>query len=188
MRDVETVTPLELFFDLVFVLAFTQCTALMADDPTWSGLAKGLLVLGVLWWSWVGYAWLTSVIDPEEDAVRLAIFAAMAALLIVGLCVPEAFGDAALILALAYAVVRIAHIALFMLASRDEPNLRPSVIGLGDLDGDRQRAARRRLVRRRHAAGRAVGARARARHRRARTSSAPRAGSSRRTTSPSATA
>jgi len=130
MRQEEKVTPLELFFDLVFVLAFTQCTALMADDPTWSGLAKGLLVLGVLWWSWVGYAWLTSVIDPEEDAVRLVIFVAMAALLIVGLCVPEAFGDAALIFACAYAVVRIAHIALFMLASRNAPNLRSSVIGL----------------------------------------------------------
>ncbi|MDQ3722758.1 MAG: low temperature requirement protein A [Actinomycetota bacterium] len=130
MREVETVTPLELFFDLVFVLAFTQCTALMADEPTWSGLAKGLLVLGVLWWSWVGYAWLTSVVDPEEDAVRLVIFVAMAALLIVGLCVPEAFGDAGLTFACAYAVVRIAHIALFMLASRDEPSLRSSVIGL----------------------------------------------------------
>jgi low temperature requirement protein LtrA len=112
------------------VLAFTQCTALMADEPTWEGLAKGLLVLGVLWWSWVGYAWLTSVVDPEEDVVRLVIFAAMAALLIVALCVPEAFGDAALIFACAYAVVRIAHIALFMLASRDQPNLRSSVIGL----------------------------------------------------------
>ena len=129
-REEETVTRLELFFDLVFVLAFTQCTALMASEPTWSGLAKGLLVLGVLWWSWVGYAWLTSVVDPEEDAVRLTIFVAMAALLVVGLCVPEAFGDAALIFACAYAVVRIAHVALFMLASRDEPNLRVSVIGL----------------------------------------------------------
>jgi len=129
-REEETVTPLELFFDLVFVLAFTQCTALMASEPTWSGLAKGLLVLGVLWWSWVGYAWLTSVVDPEEDAVRLTIFVAMAALLVVGLCVPEAFGDAALIFACAYAAVRIAHVALFMLASRDEPNLRVSVIGL----------------------------------------------------------
>ena len=130
MREAETVTPLELFFDLVFVLAFTQCTALMADEPTWEGLAKGLLVLGVLWWSWVGYAWLTSVLDPEEDAVRLVIFVAMAALLIVGLCVPEAFDDAALIFACAYAVVRISHIALFMLASRDDPNLRSSVIFL----------------------------------------------------------
>ena len=72
LREKETVTPLELFFDLVFVLALTQCTALMADDPTWKGLARGLLVLGVLWWSWVGYSWLTSVVDPEEGAVRLA--------------------------------------------------------------------------------------------------------------------
>jgi len=71
LREESRVTPLELFFDLVFVLALTQCTALMADDPTWSGLAKGMLVLGVMWWSWVGYAWLTSVVDPEEGSVRL---------------------------------------------------------------------------------------------------------------------
>jgi low temperature requirement protein LtrA len=131
MREGATVSPLELFFDLVFVLALTQCTALMADEPTWEGLARGLLVLGVLWWSWVGYAWVTSVLDPEEDAVRLVIFVAMAALLVVGLCVPEAFDDAGLIFAGAYAVVRLAHIALFMLASRDDANLRTSVIGLG---------------------------------------------------------
>jgi len=43
MRSGESVTPLELFFDLVFVLALTQCTALMADDPTWGGLARGLI-------------------------------------------------------------------------------------------------------------------------------------------------
>src|SRR5438034_6233409 len=103
LRDEERVTPLELFFDLVFVLAITQCTALMSAAPTWEGLAKGLLVLGVLWWSWVGYAWLTSVVDPEEGTVRLAMFAAMAALLVVALCVPRAFGGSALLFACAYA-------------------------------------------------------------------------------------
>src|SRR5436190_22066257 len=91
-REGERVTPLELFFDLVFVLAITQCTALMSHDQTWSGLAQGLLILGVLWWAWVGYAWLTSVIDPEAGVVRLVIFAAMAAMLVVSLCVQEAFG------------------------------------------------------------------------------------------------
>lgn len=129
LREGETVTPLELFFDLVFVLGLTQCTALMAAEPTWEGLAKGMLVLGVMWWSWVGYAWLTSALDPEEDAVRLVIFAAMAALLVLGLCVPHAFDDAALIFALAYAFVRVAHIALFMLASRDDPLFRKAVVG-----------------------------------------------------------
>jgi low temperature requirement protein LtrA len=130
MRQEETVTPLELFFDLVFVLAITQCTALMSSDPTWSGVARGMLVLGVLWWSWVGWAWLTSAVDPEEYDVRLVMFAAMAALLVAALCVPQAFGNAALIFALAYAFVRIAHIALFLIASRDDPGFRTSVVGL----------------------------------------------------------
>jgi low temperature requirement protein LtrA len=130
LRDTERVTPLELFFDLVFVLALTQCTALMAKQPTWEGLAKGLLVLGVLWWSWVGYAWLTSVVDPEEGTVRLAIIAAMAALLVAALCVPKAFESYAGLFAGTYAVVRAAQIVLFLVASRDDPKLRRSVIGL----------------------------------------------------------
>jgi low temperature requirement protein LtrA len=130
LREGERVTPLELFFDLVFVLAITQCTALMSHQPTWSGLAQGLLILGMLWWAWVGYAWLTSVLDPEEGAVRLIMIGAMAALLLVSLCVPEAFGDLALAFALIYGVVRIAHIGLFMLASPDDDGLRHSVLGL----------------------------------------------------------
>jgi low temperature requirement protein LtrA len=130
LREGERVTPLELFFDLVFVLALTQCTALMYQHPTWEGLAQGMLVLGVLWWSWTGYAWLTSVVDPEEGAVRIAMFAAMAGLLIVAICVPEAFDSLALEFALAYGVVRAGHIALFMLASRDDPALRHSTVGL----------------------------------------------------------
>src|SRR5918999_2830080 len=121
LREGERVTPLELFFDLVFVLALTQCTALMADAPTWEGLAQGMLILGVLWWSWVGYSWLTSVVDPEEGVVRIAMFAAMAALLVAALCVPQAFGDEALLFACAYAAVRGAHIVLFLVASRDDP-------------------------------------------------------------------
>jgi low temperature requirement protein LtrA len=130
LRDGERVTPLELFFDLVFVLALTQCTALIVAEPTWLGATKGLAVLAVLWWSWVGYAWLTSVVDPEEGAVRLVIFAAMAALLVAALCVPGAFEADALLFACAYGVVRAAHIMLFVIASRDDPDLRRSVLGL----------------------------------------------------------
>ena len=130
LREGERVYPLELFFDLVFVLAITQCTALMAGEPTWAGLGKGLLVLGLLWWAWTGYAWLTSVVDPEEGVVRLSMFGAMAGLLVVALCVPQAFGDRALLFAGAYTVVRAGHIVLFLLASRDDPTLRKSVVGL----------------------------------------------------------
>jgi low temperature requirement protein LtrA len=124
------VSPLELFFDLVFVLAITQCTQLMSAHPTWARVAEAMLVLGVLWWSWGGYAWLTSVVDPEEDAVRGVIFVAMAGLLVAALCVPGAFGSLGLAFALAYGVVRAAHIGLFLLASREDPELRKSVVGL----------------------------------------------------------
>src|SRR5919201_5038612 len=130
LREGERVKPLELFFDLVFVLAITRCTALMSHEPTWAGVGKGTLVLAVLWWSWTGYAWLTSVVDPEEGAVRLAMFAAMAAFLVAALSVPGAFTWDALLFACAYAAVRMAHIVLFLLASRDEAALRHSVVGL----------------------------------------------------------
>jgi low temperature requirement protein LtrA len=122
--------PLELFFDLVFVLAITQCTTLMSHNPTWEGLGQGILVLGLLWWSWAAYAWLTSVLDPEEGAVRLVLFAAMASFLIAAICVPEAFGHLALEFAVAYGAVRAAHIALFLIASRDDPGLRRSTLGI----------------------------------------------------------
>jgi low temperature requirement protein LtrA len=131
LREAETVTPLELFFDLVFVLAITQCTQLMADQPTWEGIAKSMLVLAVLWWSWIGYAWLTSVVDPEEGAVRLVIFAAMAGLLVSSLAIPSAFDEAAFEFAVAYALVRAAHIALFWIASEDDEQLRRSTSSLG---------------------------------------------------------
>jgi low temperature requirement protein LtrA len=130
LRNEERVKPLELFFDLVFVLAFTQCTALMSGLPTWQGVGQAMLVLGVLWWAWVGYAWLTSVVDPEEGGVRIAMFAAMAGLLVVGLCVPEAFDDRALPFAIAYALVRAGQISLFLIAARDDRDLRRSVLGL----------------------------------------------------------
>src|SRR5919112_4919477 len=130
-RQGETVKPLELFFDLVFVLGFTQCTALMVEEHSGQGLLRGVLVLALVWWSWVGYAWLTSVIDPEEGAVRLVVFASMAGLLVMALSIPEAYGDRAVSFAVAYGVVRAANIALYGIASRDDAGLRRSVTGLG---------------------------------------------------------
>src|SRR5215204_1167858 len=130
-RQGDQVMPLELFFDLVFVLAMTQCTMLMSDNPTWEGLGQGVLVLGLLWWSWVAYAWFTSVLDPEEGEVRIVLFAVMAAFLIAALCIPAAFEGLGLELAIAYGVVRAAHIALFLIVSHDDPGLRRSTLGLG---------------------------------------------------------
>jgi len=122
-EDDDRVTNLELFFDLVFVFAITQVTGLMAHHPTWGGLAQGMLVLSALWFAWASYAWLTNTIDPEEGGVRLAIFAAMAALLVASLAVPEAFGDDAVVFGVAYLLVRILHIALYTLAGQGDRDL-----------------------------------------------------------------
>jgi low temperature requirement protein LtrA len=111
-RAEERVTPLELFFDLIFVFAITQVTGLVSADATWTALAQGLVVLGVLWWAWAAYVWLTNTIDPEEGGVRVAMFAAMGAMLIASLAVPGAFGADAVLFACAYAFVRAAHLVL----------------------------------------------------------------------------
>jgi low temperature requirement protein LtrA len=102
----------------------------METESGWAGIGQGMLVLALLWWAWTAYAWLTSVIEPEEGAVRIVMFGAMAALLIVALATPGAFGDSALTFAIAYGVVRAGHIALYLLASRDDPGLRRSVVSL----------------------------------------------------------
>ena len=124
----QRVTPLELFFDLVFVFAITQVTSLLSDDPTWGGVLRGMLVLGALWWAWTAYAWLTNTLNPEEGAIRLAVFAAMGAMLIVALAVPEAFDDHGVLFGVAYLVVRALHLALYALAAKGDPDLLAAVI------------------------------------------------------------
>src|SRR5213594_2880360 len=124
------VTALELFFDLVVVFAITQVTSFLSRNPTWGGLLRGALLLGALWWAWSAYAWLTNNLDPEEGAVRLAMLAATAAMLIVSLAVPGAFGRDGVIFGVAYLVVRALHLLLFAIASRKEPNVFRALVSL----------------------------------------------------------
>jgi low temperature requirement protein LtrA len=124
----ERVKPLELFFDLVFVFAITQVASLLSADPSWGGLLRGMLVLGALWWAWAAYAWLTNTLNPEEGAVRIAMFAAMAAMLIVALAVPEAFDEHGVVFGVAYLVVRAMHLALYALAARGDRDLLGAVL------------------------------------------------------------
>ncbi len=119
--DEHQVTPLELFFDLVFVFGLTQVTVLLADDPTWGGVLRGMLTLAALWWAWSVYAWLTSAMDVDEGGVRLAMLASMAAMFGVALAVPGAFGDDAVLFGVAYLLVRLLHLVLSTIVVRDDP-------------------------------------------------------------------
>jgi low temperature requirement protein LtrA len=124
----QRVTPLELFFDLVFVFAITQVTGFLADDLTWGGLLRGILLLGALWWSWAAYAWLTNTLNPEEGAVRLAVFGAIAAMLIVALAAPNAFAADGVVFGVAYFIVRTLHLVLYAIAGRGDRDLLRAVL------------------------------------------------------------
>jgi low temperature requirement protein LtrA len=124
------VTPRELFFDLVFVFAFTQVTTLLAEDPTFAGIGRGVLVLAALWWAWSAYAWLTNTVDPEEGVVGVALLVALIAMFVAALAVPGVFGDDAVLFGAAFLVVCAMHVALYALAGRGNPDLLGAVLRL----------------------------------------------------------
>jgi low temperature requirement protein LtrA len=129
--EARRVTPLELFFDLVFVFAITQVTAFLSAHPTRTGLVQGLALLAALWWAWVGYSWLTNNAVRAEEATpaRLVVLAAMAAMLIASLAVPDAFGEAGILFGGAYFVVRLLHLSLYAYTTGDSLEARRTVIG-----------------------------------------------------------
>ena len=125
-----TVTTLELFFDLVFVFAITQVTAFMAEELGWRSALRGLVMLALLWWAWCSYTWLGNQARADEGVVRAAVFVAMAALFVVALAIPEAWGDeggglsAPVVLAGALAVVRLGHLTVYAVAAAGDAGLR----------------------------------------------------------------
>lgn len=128
-----SVTPMELFFDLVFVFALTRVTDWMAEEPSVEALLRGTLILTVMWWCWVGYSWLGNLVKADEGVIRIGLFAAMAAMFVAAITIPEAFDDLAgglsgpFVFAVCYFVVRALHVLLFLLISRDDPQLRGQV-------------------------------------------------------------
>jgi low temperature requirement protein LtrA len=122
------VTPLELLFDLVFVFAFTQVTTVLSDDPTWSGLGHGLLILAALWWAWAAYAWLTNTVDPEVGAVWGLMLFAMAAMFVAALAVPDAFCRHGVVFGVAFLIVNVMHLTLYALGARDDRDLLAAIL------------------------------------------------------------
>src|SRR4051812_27692784 len=128
MESEQRVTSLELFFDLVFVFAFTQVTTVLSDDPTWAGLGRGLLILAALWWAWAAYAWLTNTVDAEVGAVWGALLVAIAAMFVAALAVPEAFGSDGVIFGVAFLIVSVMYLALYALANRNDRELLAAIL------------------------------------------------------------
>ncbi|MFD1083160.1 low temperature requirement protein A [Micromonospora andamanensis] len=126
-RGVRSVTPFEIFFDLVFVFTLTRIVAFMGKPPDPVAMGRGLLLLILLWFAWSGYLWLGNQTRVDRPPVRLLVLAAMAGFFVAALVMPNAWDDAPgldgpLLLALAYVLLRAVHLALYYWAG--EPVLR----------------------------------------------------------------
>ncbi len=127
--ETHRVTPAELFFDLVFVYAITQVTALLADEPTVLGLAQGLVLLYLLWWVWCCFAWLGNVVRADTGVLRLILLAVMALMLVTAVAVPEAYDDlpgglyGPVVLVTAYTIIRILHLTIYWLSDPHDRDL-----------------------------------------------------------------
>jgi low temperature requirement protein LtrA len=117
--DVEVrVTTLELFFDLVFVFTITQLTTVLVHEPSARGVVQAVLMLGVIWWMYAGYAWLTNALRPDRVRHRALLLSGMAGFLVAALAVPRAFAGNATAFALGYLVVVVIHAGLFATVTR----------------------------------------------------------------------
>ncbi|MFD0854242.1 low temperature requirement protein A, partial [Actinomadura adrarensis] len=131
--DDHRVTPAELFFDLVFVYAITQVTALLAEDPTLLQLLGGTVVIALLWWCWCCFAWLGNVIRADTGALLGVLVVVLGAVLADGITVPEVYADteggvnAPLVFVVCYAILRVLHLASYWIAHPDDAALRATL-------------------------------------------------------------
>jgi low temperature requirement protein LtrA len=123
------ITPVELFWDVVFVFAVTQVTTLLRDDLTWTGLARAMLLLALVWWAWSAFVWVTNALPSETASLRATLLGATAVIFVTGLALPQAFGGDGLLFALSYAVVRSLHLALYWDTARAGHASRRSIAG-----------------------------------------------------------
>ena len=133
-RDGDRVTTLELFFDLVYAFAFTQVTTLMAHGQAPGSLVDGFIVLSLLWWSWCSFSWLANQAHANEGAVEGAFVLATIAVFIACIAIPDAFravpgalSGAAVVVA-CYAVVRVDHLAVYLMAAGQDATLRRQIL------------------------------------------------------------
>jgi low temperature requirement protein LtrA len=133
-REGDRATTLELFFDLIYVFAFTQVSALMSNGHDGIAVLQGLVILALVWWSWTSYTWLANQAHADRGVVRIGIVLAIALMFIVSLVIPETFQDlpgglfAPMVFVVAYVAVRIVHAVVYIVAAGSDAGLRRQII------------------------------------------------------------
>ncbi|HEV7742532.1 MAG TPA: low temperature requirement protein A [Pseudolysinimonas sp.] len=133
-REGDRATTLELFFDLIYVFAFTQVSALMSAGHDGIAVLEGLVVLALIWWSWTSYTWLANQAHADRGVVRIAIVLAIALVFLVSLVIPEAYADlrgglfAPMVFVICLVAVRVVHAVTYVVAAGSDAGLRRQVI------------------------------------------------------------
>ncbi|MGP5226136.1 low temperature requirement protein A [Arthrobacter rhombi] len=108
------VSTLELFFDLVFVFTVTQVTQVIDLHPDPAGIAQAILILAILFWMYGGFAWLTNAMGTDGTLQRLIVLTGMAALFVCSQAIPQAFGEAGIVLGIGFLLLTLVHLAGFL--------------------------------------------------------------------------
>jgi low temperature requirement protein LtrA len=133
-REGDRATTLELFFDLVYVFAFTQVSALMAHGHDGMSVLQGLVILALIWWSWTSYTWLANQAHADRGVVRIAVLLAIALMFLVSLVIPEAYADlptglfAPMVFVICLVAVRVVHAIAYVIAAGSDAALRRQII------------------------------------------------------------
>ncbi|MEU4482933.1 low temperature requirement protein A [Micromonospora sp. NPDC023966] len=126
-------TPLELFFDLCFVVAVAQASTGLHHDVTEGHLAHGLVgylsVFFAIWWAWVNFTWFASAYDTDDDVYRLTVLVQIAGALILAAGVPRAFGEGDFTtITYGYVVMRLAAMVNWLRAAAGDPAHRTTAL------------------------------------------------------------
>jgi low temperature requirement protein LtrA len=108
----QATTPVELFFDLVYVFAVTQLSHQIIDDLSVAGVARAAFLLLVVWWAWIYTTWMANWFDPGSPAVRGVLTVVMLASLLMAAALPEAFGERGLLFAVSYVALQVGRNAV----------------------------------------------------------------------------
>lgn len=118
-------TWLELFYDLIFVVAIAQLAKSLGNDYSWMGMLRFSLLFVPVWWAWVGHTFYLSRFDTEDVGHRLLTLAQMTAAASLAVHVPEALGATSSGFALSYAVLRFILVAEYLRAGQLLTLVRP---------------------------------------------------------------
>ncbi len=127
----QSVTFVELFFDLVFVFSITQVVGLLHEGITGGAVARAVLVFWLVWWAWTQFTWALNAANTDHSRIQLSTLLATAIAFFMAVSVPEIFAGGPLWFAVPYVLVRVLGLRLYAWVSSADASQRSAVRTFG---------------------------------------------------------